>query len=151
MAAPAIAGAGAAAGGVAAASTIARVPSAGLAGTGLRRNARVAYIGRVHPSLLASQERLDAIQAAIRNLESQVGRRPVQKLSTAAICMMKVGWCMLASQGGLRNIPGEGCVPVYLLNHCLLGVYYSRTTVFHTQQRSSDVPGQYRYSVRSGG
>ncbi|GAB4815199.1 hypothetical protein N2152v2_002245 [Parachlorella kessleri] len=52
-------------------SNLARVPSSGPAGAGLKRNARVAYIGKVHPSLLASQERLDAIQAAIRNLESQ--------------------------------------------------------------------------------
>lgn len=46
--------------------------AAAAAAVALKRNARVSYIGRVHPSVLASQERLEAIQSAISRLESQV-------------------------------------------------------------------------------
>ena len=38
----------------------------------LKRNARVSYIGRPHPSVAASQERYDAFQSAISRIEAQV-------------------------------------------------------------------------------
>jgi hypothetical protein len=50
----------------------ARASGAAAPAPAFKRNARVAYIGRLHPSVLANQERLDAIQSAIHRLETQV-------------------------------------------------------------------------------
>lgn len=44
-------------------------------GPALRRGDRISYVGRVHPSLAAAQERLDQLQAAIHRVESSASQR----------------------------------------------------------------------------